>query len=99
LFADVRGFTGISEALKPEELREYINEYLTDMSSIIGAKFRGTLDKEIGGAVMAVWGAPVEAPQHGRNGVLAALERQKDCEALNAKFAARGWPALKIGVG
>jgi adenylate cyclase len=99
LFADVRGFTGISEALNPEELREYINEYLTDMSSIIRAKFRGTLDKYIGDAVMAFWGAPVEDPQHARNGVLAALEMQKDCEALNAKFAARGWPALKIGVG
>ena len=99
LFADVRGFTGISEALKPEELREYINEYLTDMSSIIRAKFRGTLDKYIGDAVMAFWGAPVEDPQHARNGVLAALEMQKDCEALNANFAARGWPALRIGVG
>jgi adenylate cyclase len=99
LFADVRGFTGISEALRPEELREYINEYLTDMSTIIRSRYRGTLDKYIGDAVMAFWGAPVEDPQHARNGVLAALEMQKDCEALNLKFAARGWPALKIGVG
>jgi adenylate cyclase len=99
LFADVRGFTGISEALKPDELREYINEYLTGMSSIIRARFRGTLDKYIGDAVMAFWGAPVDDPQHARNAILAALEMQRECQVLNAKFAARGWPALGIGVG
>jgi adenylate cyclase len=99
LFSDVRGFTSISEALKPEELREYINAYLTDMSSIIRSRYRGTLDKYIGDAIMAFWGAPVDDPQHARNGVLAALDMQKECSALNAKFAARGWPTLKIGVG
>jgi adenylate cyclase len=99
LFADVRGFTGISEALQPEELREYINEYLTDMSGIIRGRYRGTLDKYIGDAIMAFWGAPVEDAQHARNGVLAALQMQKECEVLNARFAARGWPALRIGVG
>jgi adenylate cyclase len=99
LFSDVRGFTGISEALKPEELREYINEYLTTMSSIIRSRYRGTLDKYIGDAIMAFWGAPVEDAQHARNGVLAGLEMQKECHALNVKFVARGWPTLKIGVG
>jgi len=99
LFADVRGFTGISEALKPEALRGYINEYLTDMSGIIRSKYRGTLDKYIGDAIMAFWGAPVEDAQHARNGVLAALDMQKQCAVLNAKFAARGWPAIRIGVG
>ena len=99
LFSDVRGFTSISEALKPDELREYINEYLTDMSNIIRVKYRGTLDKYIGDAIMAFCGAPVEDAQHARNGVLAAIEMQKECSVLNAKFAARGWPTLKIGVG
>ncbi len=99
LFSDVRGFTSISEALKPEELREYINEYLTDMSSIIRSKHRGTLDKYIGDAIMAFWGAPVEDAQHARNGVLSALDMQAECKVLNAKFAARGWPTIKIGVG
>ncbi len=99
LFSDVRGFTSISEALKPDELREYINEYLTDMSNIIRVKYVGTLDKYIGDAIMAFWGAPVEDPQHARNGVLAGLEMRKECEVLNAKFAARGWPTLKIGIG
>ena len=99
LFSDVRGFTSISEALKPDELREYINAYLTDMSGIIRSKYRGTLDKYIGDAIMAFWGAPVEDPQNARNGVLAGLDMQKECEVLNGKFAARGWPTIKIGVG
>ena len=99
LFADVRGFTGISEALQPDELREYINEYLTDMSAIIRSQFRGTLDKYIGDAIMAFWGAPVEDAHHARNGVLAALTMQRHCEHLNARFAARGWPPLAIGIG
>ncbi len=99
LFSDVRGFTSISEALKPEELREYINEYLTTMSAIIRSKYRGTLDKYIGDAIMAFWGAPMDDAQHARNGVLAALEMQAECVALNERFAARGWPTLKIGVG
>jgi len=99
LFSDVRDFTSISEALQPEELREYINEYLTEMSAIIRNRHRGTLDKYMGDAIMAFWGAPVADPQHARNGVLAALDMQKECRILNEKFAARGWPTLKIGVG
>jgi len=99
LFSDVRGFTSISEALKPEELREYINAYLTDMSGIIRSRHRGTLDKYIGDAIMAFWGAPVDDAQHARNGVLAALDMQKERRILNEKFAAHGWPTLKIGVG
>jgi adenylate cyclase len=99
LFADVREFTRISEALQPEELREYIDAYLTAMSGIIREKHRGTLDKYIGDAVMAFWGAPVDDPQHARNGVLAGLQMLKECEALNGGFAARNWPPLRIGVG
>lgn len=99
LFSDVRGFTSISEALSPEHLREYINEYLTDMSNIIRGKYRGTLDKYIGDAIMAFWNAPVEDKDHPRNGVLAALEMLRECDALNEKFTAQGWPTLKIGIG
>jgi adenylate cyclase len=99
LFADVRGFTSISESLKPGELREYINEYLTAMSAIIRGRHRGTLDKYIGDAIMAFWGAPVEDAAHARHAVLAALDMLKECAALNARFTARGWPALKVGIG
>jgi adenylate cyclase len=99
LFSDVRDFTRISETLSPEDLREYINEYLTEMSNIIRGSHRGTLDKYIGDAIMAFWGAPMEDKDHAKNGVLAALEMQRQCPALNRKFAARGWPPLKIGIG
>ena len=99
LFSDIRGFTSISEALSPEALREYINEYLTEMSMIIRSRYRGTLDKYIGDAIMAFWGAPVEDAEHARNAVLAALEMQKQCAPLNQRLAQRGWPALAIGVG
>ena len=99
LFADVRGFTRISETLAPEALREYINDYLTEMSLIIRSRHKGTLDKYIGDAIMAFWGAPVDDAQHARNAVLAALDMQNACEGLNQRFRARGWPALEIGVG
>lgn len=99
LFADVRGFTGISEVLRAEELREYINTYLTEMSAIIRSRHRGTLDKYIGDAIMAFWGAPVDDPGHARHAVLAALDMQAHCVDLNARFRARGWPPLHIGVG
>jgi adenylate cyclase len=99
LFSDVRGFTGISEALSPEALREYINDYLSEMSRIIRSGHKGTLDKYIGDAIMAFWGAPIANPQHARDAVLAALDMQKACATLNPRFTARGWPALAIGVG
>ena len=96
----MRGFTSISEALEPEELREYINEYLTDMSGIIRSKHRGTLDKYIGDAIMAFWGAPVDDAQHARQRrARGARDAEASAKALNAKFAARGWPTIKIGVG
>jgi adenylate cyclase len=69
------------------------------MSTIIRSRHRGTLDKYIGDAIMAFWGAPMADAQHARNAVLAALEMQKACGVLNQRFTARGWPALSIGVG
>ncbi|MBV8666563.1 MAG: adenylate/guanylate cyclase domain-containing protein [Burkholderiaceae bacterium] len=98
LFCDVRGFTTISEGLEPNALREYINLYLTAMSEDIRGN-RGTLDKYIGDAVMAFWGAPVTLPNHAGLGVTTALLMHKSAEKLNADFTARGWPPLKIGIG
>ena len=99
LFCDVRDFTSISESLGAEPLREYVNEYLTEMSTIIRSRYKGTLDKYIGDAVMAFWGAPVEDPKQTHHSVLAALEMQKAVAPLNQRFRARGWPALRIGIG
>ena len=98
LFSDVRGFTSISESLPPGELREYINAYLTAMSEDIRGK-RGTLDKYIGDAVMAFWGAPVPLPDHASLAVASAMQMQRSVTTLNAAFAKRGWPTLHIGVG
>ncbi len=98
LFCDVRGFTTISEGLDPNTLREYINLYLTAMSEDIRGN-RGTLDKYIGDAVMAFWGAPVALPDHAARAVATALKMQATAKALNADFVARGWPPLKIGIG
>ena len=99
LFADVRGFTAISEQLAPAALREYINEYLTAMSEDIRDSHGGTLDKYIGDAVMAFWGAPVAFDDHASRAVASALLMQASAAGLNQQFCARGWPALRIGIG
>lgn len=98
LFSDVRGFTTISESLEPNALREFINIYLTAMSEDIRGN-RGTLDKYIGDAVMAFWGAPISFPDHASHAVATALKMQASAKRLNTEFIARGWPELKIGVG
>jgi adenylate cyclase len=98
LFADIRGFTSISEGLDPKTLAQFINEYLTAMSLVIRSR-RGTLDKYIGDAIMAFWGAPVDDAHHARAGVEAALAMQAELARLNRDFKARGWPEIRIGVG
>jgi adenylate cyclase len=98
LFSDVRGFTSISESLLAKDLSAYINDYLTAMSLVIRAN-RGTLDKYIGDAIMAFWGAPVEDPQHARNGVMTALQMQKRAAALNEEFRKKSWPEFRLGIG
>jgi adenylate cyclase len=99
MFVDVRGFTTISEGLTPKALREYINLYLTAMSTDIRDSHRGTLDKYIGDAVMAFWGAPVAFPDHASRAVATALLMQASAQRLNRDFLQRGWPELKIGIG
>ncbi|NML62333.1 adenylate/guanylate cyclase domain-containing protein [Massilia sp. RP-1-19] len=99
MFVDVRGFTTISEGLAPKELREYINLYLTAMSEDIRDSHRGTLDKYIGDAVMAFWGAPVHFADHASRAVATALLMQASAARLDEQFRARGWPPLQIGIG
>lgn len=99
LFSDVRGFTTISESLNPDELSQYINDYLTTMSLVIREGHRGTLDKYIGDAIMAFWGAPVADKDHAQHAALAALDMMKQVKVLNEKFHAKGWPPFAIGIG
>ena len=98
LFSDIVGFTSISESLEPKELSQFINEYLTSMSLVIRNN-RGTLDKYIGDAIMAFWGAPVEDPEHARQGVISAMAMQAELDKVRAQMRARGWPDIRIGVG
>ena len=98
LFSDVRSFTTISEGLDPHELTQLMNEYLGVMTQLVRAH-RGTLDKYIGDAIMAFWGAPVKDEKHALNAVLTALSMQSELKKLAEPFKARGWPELHIGVG
>lgn len=98
LFSDVRGFTTISEGLEPDELATLMNEYLGAMTQVIRGH-RGTLDKYIGDAIMAFWGAPVVNPNHAKEAVTAALDMHVALVELNKELVAKGWPELKIGVG
>ncbi len=98
LFSDVRGFTTISEGLPPDELSQLMNEYLTPMTRIIFEQ-RGTIDKYMGDAIMAFWGAPLDDQDHARNALKSAFIMLRELHELQKQFVAKGWPAIRIGVG
>jgi adenylate cyclase len=98
LFSDIRGFTSISEKLDAEDLSELMNEYLTPMTRIVHES-SGTIDKYIGDAVMAFWGAPIRDANHASKAVHAGLAMQAALVELNQNFQKKGWPEIKIGVG
>ncbi|HEX4944863.1 MAG TPA: adenylate/guanylate cyclase domain-containing protein [Usitatibacteraceae bacterium] len=98
LFSDIRDFTSISEGLTPENLKELMNTYLTAMTEEVQEK-RGTIDKYIGDAIMAFWGAPLADPDHATHALETGIAMQKGLRGLDAPFAKRGWPPLHIGVG
>jgi len=98
LFTDIRGFTTISEGLEADELSALMDEYLTPMTRIVH-ETGGTIDKYIGDAVMAFWGAPVPTPDHADRAVEAGLAMLAALDVLNADFAKKGWPEVRIGVG
>ncbi len=98
LFSDVRGFTNISEGLEPKELTQLMNAFLTPMTQIIH-KHRGTIDKYMGDAIMAFWGAPLDDPMHARNALLAAFEMNGRLKELQPEFARKNWPEIRIGIG
>ncbi len=98
LFADIRDFTSISENRKPRDLKDLINTFFTRMTVCIQDK-RGTVDKYIGDAIMAFWGAPVRDAQHARRALECGLAMQKALRDLDPVFAKKRWPALRIGVG
>ncbi len=98
LFSDVRNFTSISEGLSPSELKDMMNAYLTAMTETI-QKDRGTIDKYIGDAIMAFWGAPLKDEKHAEHALNSAMQMQKVIKDIAPDFIKRGWPKLEIGVG
>jgi adenylate cyclase len=98
MFSDIRGFTTISEKLDAQELALFLNGYLSDMTKIVFNN-RGTLDKYIGDAVMAFWGAPYEDSRHAIDACNAALAMMSRVRELQKKWEAEGKPKLDIGIG
>lgn len=97
-FSDIRSFTDFSEKMDPQELSLLLNKYLTPMSETIFGT-QGTIDKFMGDAIMALFGAPINYPDHPQKACKAALKCLSHLGKLNADFAKRGWPEIKIGIG
>ncbi|MDF3818909.1 adenylate/guanylate cyclase domain-containing protein [Leptospira sp. 96542] len=97
-FSDVRGFTTISEQLGPEDLVKLLNEYLSAMTDII-IEYKGTIDKYMGDAIMAFWGAPVPLEDHAYYACVAALAQLDYLKVLQQKWAERNVPVIDIGCG
>jgi adenylate cyclase len=98
LFSDIRDFTTISESLDAQELADLLNNYLTEMTRII-FRHQGTLDKYIGDAVMAIWGAPFDEPDHADRSSCSALDMISRLGELQAQWRVQGKPVLDIGIG
>lgn len=98
LFSDIRGFTAIAEKLSPEELVHLLNEYLTEMTKII-INNEGLVDKYMGDAIMAFWGAPVEQPFHAKEACSSSLEMMNRLQELKKKWKKDDIPSFDIGIG
>ena len=98
MFCDMRNFSRVSEAMSPEELRGLINRFFSSMTALIRAE-RGTLDKYIGDAIMAFWGAPLADEQHALHAVRAAKAMAQGLQSLNAGLRQRGLPEIGVGIG
>jgi len=98
LFSDIRGFTTVSEKLTPEELVHLLNEYLTAMTDVV-FRYDGLLDKYMGDAIMAVFGAPLDQPDHPERACMTAMEMMEELKKLQKKWTDEGRPVLDIGIG
>jgi len=98
MFSDIRGFTTISEKLDAQELAVFLNQYLSDMTEVV-FKHRGTLDKYIGDAVMAFWGAPFEDEKHAAEACQTALDMMARIHEMQKEWEAEVKPRLDIGIG
>ena len=98
LFSDIRGFTRLSETMRPDEMAHLLTEYFTQMVDCV-FRYDGTLDKFMGDAVMAQWGAPIGGPDDADKAIRSAIDMMRELETLNARWRAEGRPQLRIGIG
>jgi adenylate cyclase len=98
MFTDVRGFTTITEEYGAQGTVSFLNEYFTLMVECINRQ-GGMLDKFIGDAIMAFWGAPIDDEDHATNGVLAALGMHEKLQELKKIYKAKNWPDINVGIG
>src|SRR3989338_1102724 len=96
-FSDIRSFSSFSEQLTPQQLVAVLNEYLTPMTDIV-LRHKGVVDKYIGDAVMAFWGAPLDDSDHAWHAVQAALDMKQALGFVNQTFHTHGWPDIKIRI-
>jgi adenylate cyclase len=98
LFSDIRSFTTISETMEPRALLDFLNEYFSGMVESV-LRHHGVVDKFIGDAIMAVFGAPVPEPDDALHAVQAALDMRARLAHINQAFETRGLPAIRTGIG
>jgi adenylate cyclase len=98
LFSDIRGFTKLSESMNPDAMASLLTEYFTEMVECV-FRHSGTLDKFMGDAVMAQWGAPLGMPDDADRAMAAAMDMMAAMETLNQRWASEGRPRLELGIG
>jgi adenylate cyclase len=98
LFADIRGFTRISEHAKPERVVHLLNRYFSQMTDIIFS-YGGTLDKYIGDGLMALFGAPTATPEDASNALNAAVDMQRRIIEINKELLTEGFQEIGVGIG
>jgi adenylate cyclase len=98
LFSDIRGFTTVTEKGEPEALVAQLNEYFSRMVEVV-FRHHGTVDKFVGDMVMALFGAPVDDPDHAEHALAAAVDMVRELSELNRKWASEGNVQLDIGIG
>jgi len=98
MFCDIRGFTTLSEHMQPEEVVSLLNSYFTGLEKCI-AGHGGVINKYIGDAVMALFGAPIPSSTHGMDAFLAALDMRKSLAEMNKGFVQKGMPEIHFGIG
>ena len=97
-FSDIRGFTPMSETMNPDDIARLITEYFTEMVDIV-FEHGGTLDKFMGDAIMALWGAPIAHEDDADRAMQCAIDQLYALEKMNAKWKDEGRPPVGIGIG